>query len=368
MNVVLSYGDLSRESGYRSRVLGELSLIRRTLNSELFLIVFDRQPEEFRKNFALDVPYAVHPRSKTINFYRELARLARRESIGFIHAHNLYSAALALSARYSYGYKVILDYHGRIPEEFVFQKKGGALSRFALERLEKWVVAKSDRVIVVSEKLREYLASRYDVPRAKLSMVPCCADAAAFRWDPARRREVRNAMKLTDKFVCTHLGSLFQWYEPDFLARTFTRIRDQIPAAHLLVVTPEVSLARDYLVKRFPQDVFTVKSVRHQEVPDLLLASDLGFLLLRSAPNIKTSSPAKFSEYLNCGLPVLITPEVGDFSALVANSGAGAIVSRDGEFDSAILHRIMASRDGFAARCVTVGHPLTWAAIDVDLT
>jgi glycosyltransferase involved in cell wall biosynthesis len=356
VNVVLSYGDLSRESGYRSRVLGEIPLIRQTSHSEPLLMVFDRDPRTFRESFELDVPCAVFPRSRFRSFYSEIAR---RRPIGFIHAHNLYSAALALSARPFYGYKVTLDYHGRVPEEYVFQGKGGSFSRFVLERLEKWAVTSSDHVIVVSEKLCEYVASRYGVPRNRLSVLPCCA-GASFRWNPTLRDEIRHSIHLTGKFVCTHLGSFFQWYEPELLISLFERIRAHTSNAHLLVVTQEDQQTRDYLANRLPPGAFTVTSATHSKVPGLLNASDIGLLLLRSSPNIKTSSPAKFSEYLNCGLPVFITPDVGDFSDLIAKTGIGAIVTSSGQFDLSILDSIAAQRDAFALRCVNAGRLLRW--------
>jgi hypothetical protein len=94
----------------------------------------------------------------------------------------------------------------------------------------------------------------------------------------------------------------------------------------------------------------------------LLAASDLGFLLLRSTANIEVASPSKFSEYLNSGLPVLITPRVGDFSALIAATGAGAIVSDEGVFDVSVVDQIAESRERSAQRAVEAGRTLTWDA------
>ena len=94
----------------------------------------------------------------------------------------------------------------------------------------------------------------------------------------------------------------------------------------------------------------------------LFRSSDLGFLLLRSTPNIQVSSPAKFSEYVNSGLPVLITPQVGDFSSMIAQNRAGAIVTDDGQFDIRIVDEIQSSRDAFAHRSREVGKQVSWEA------
>ena len=112
-----------------------------------------------------------------------------------------------------------------------------------------------------------------------------------------------------------------------------------------------------------PADAFTVRSATHEEVPGLLNASDLGLLLLRPSPNIRTASPAKFAEYLNSGLPVLITPDVGDFSELVVKDEVGAIVGgRDGVDDLSFVDRVLQSRMQLGDKCMAAGRRLTWQA------
>src|SRR6185295_17866538 len=198
-------------------------------------------------------------------------------------------------------------------------------------------------------KLSDYLTTRYTRAQKKISVIPCCVDESLFKWDVERREAVRRSMKLSDKFVCVHLGSFFEWYDPEMISRVFQQIQSR-KNAHLLVITGDADKTRDYLAARLPDSAFTVRSAAHEEVPGLLNASDLGLLLLRPSPNIKTSSPAKFSEYLNSGLPVLITPEVGDFSELVQANGLGAIVSPEGSFDTSIAGRVLSGRTQFADR------------------
>src|SRR6185436_6792898 len=117
MNLVLSYGDLAPSGGYRTRVLGELQTLDRREGLDPFLLVFDRNPDAFEKTFQSDIPHQVLRRSEAAQFYRAIKQASQRATIRIVHAHNLYSAALALTVRKRYGYKVVLDYHGRIPEE-----------------------------------------------------------------------------------------------------------------------------------------------------------------------------------------------------------------------------------------------------------
>lgn len=358
MNLVLSYGDLSRLDGYRTRVIGELLSLDRT-DEDPFLLVFDRNPAAFERSLDTGIPRQVILRSAVLQFYKAIAEIVRRHEIKLVHAHNLYSASLALSCRHKYGYKVVLDYHGRIPEEYVFLGKGGSFSRKALELLEQWCVRKSDHVIVVSQRLGDYLVERYRTPTSKISVIPCCTDAGLFHWDRALRTSTRRSLNVDDKFVCTHLGRFSEWYPPVLLLSAFNQVLLRADA-HLLVVTPDIEDATGHLESKLPRGTFTVLSAERAQVPALLNASDLGFLLLRAAPNIKTSSPVKFAEYLNCGLPVLISDDVGDYSQLAAAQKVGATVDENVSFDTEIIGRICSSREEIALHCQEIGRDLTW--------
>ena len=356
-NLVLSYGDLSHQTGYRTRVLGELHHLDSAGGLDPFLLLFDRHPEIFEMSDY--VAHAAVPRSEFARFFMEAGLIARKNPIRVVHAHNLYSAALALAARRIYGYRVVLDYHGRIPEEYVFLGKGGDRSRRALELLEQWVIRNSDHVIVVSRALGRYVLKQYGIPASKLSVIPCCADANMFRIEPELRERTRIELGLSDRLICTHLGSFFEWYESEQLVRTFNDLRERYPEAHLLTVTPGMNAAREFLAKHLPEGTFTVTAAAHERVPALLNASDLGFLLLRSSPNIETSSPAKFAEYLNCGVPVIITSGVGDFSSLVHHRRLGEVLKESTVSDK-LVKAVINFRSGIAERCAQGGRELTW--------
>jgi hypothetical protein len=172
---------------------------------------------------------------------------------------------------------------------------------------------------------------------------------------------VRSSLNLKDRFVCTHLGSFSAWYAPDLLLNAFHQVL-AVADAHLMVVTPDTGKASEYLISRLPREKFTVLSAGSGDVPGLLNASDLGMLLLRQSPNIQTCSPVKFAEYLNCGLPVLISAAVGDYSRVSQARHVGTIAGQDGSFDKTVLDEIRSQRDKVALHCQAAGRDLTWGA------
>jgi glycosyltransferase involved in cell wall biosynthesis len=367
LHVVLSYGDVFRQSGYRTKVLGELQQYERHAKLEPFLIAFDRDANRIDElNLGSNIRVKAHPRTvlpiAVLHYLRDLASLQRIAPVRTVHAHNLYSGAIGLIGRWRFGYKLIVELHGRIPEEYVILRKGGRLSYRFLKWLESWVMRNADHIIPISHKLKDYLISEYRLHPHTLTVIPDCADPAVFRWDPAMRQSGRQRLGVDGKLVCVHLGSVFIWYDPELIVETFTRIRTRIPSAHLLIVTEDTARVAAYVDGKLPKETVTIMAVPHEQVPNLLAASDLGLLLLRSTANIEVSSPAKFSEYLNSGVPVLITERVGDFSAVVADERVGTIVADDGSFDLTFLDEVLANRTGLAERCVGSGTHLTWQA------
>ncbi len=361
-NVVLSYGDLSRQSGYRTRVIEELTHIEMGSQFRPVLMVYDRTPGHLDRGALPDAELRLRSRRGFPSFYADLYRLRTQGEIAMVHAHNLYSAALALSARSFFGYAVVLDLHGRIPEEYVSLGKGGAVSRKLLKALESVTTRHADHVVVVSDQLKDYLSRTYDVPKDRMSTIPMCANSDAFRVDATLRARARSRLKLEQKFVYTHLGSVFEWYDPTHIIETFQQLRRSIPESHLLLVTERTGEVRRHIKKYLEAEEFTVVGVKHSEVPELLNASDLGLVLLASSPNVATSSPAKFAEYLNCGVPVLISPDVGDFSVLVKRTNVGYVMGSGDRSIEAFINDVRSNRSTYASRCQQVGQSLTWQA------
>ncbi len=62
------------------------------------------------------------------------------------------------------------------------------------------------------------------------------------------------------------------------------------------------------------------------EVRDVLRECDHGLLVREPTVTNSVASPTKFAEYLCCGLPVIISDHLGDFTALVESERLGIVV------------------------------------------
>ena len=81
---------------------------------------------------------------------------------------------------------------------------------------------------------------------------------------------------------------------------------------------------------------------------------DIGLCLILSSSSKRASAPTRFAEYLAAGMPVAVTPGVGDFEALVSNHDVGVVLRSEDDaalFDAATRLRALASDPAVRKRC-----------------
>ena len=224
--------------------------------------------------------------------------------------------------------RILLDVRGASEGEASYAGwLRGYVKRRSRRQLEE-AMAGADAVNVVSRRLLEHLCQEGLVQSQLLtSVVPCCVNTSDFYFSPRRRQARREELGLQDKFVVCYSGAMRRWQRPDAIAAAFAAIRGAMPDAHLLVLTKEAFLIEEHLGSAgvASRDV-TIRSAAHEDVATYLMAADLGVLLREDNLTNRVACPVKFSEYLRCGLPVLLTEHIGDLGALVNRERLGCTV------------------------------------------
>jgi glycosyltransferase involved in cell wall biosynthesis len=73
-------------------------------------------------------------------------------------------------------------------------------------------------------------------------------------------------------------------------------------------------------------DHFSIRSAESSQVASYLSAADVGVAFYKPALSRLATSPVKLTEYLACGLPVIVNAGVGDSDDLVTRERVGALV------------------------------------------
>jgi glycosyltransferase involved in cell wall biosynthesis len=253
------------------------------------------------------------------------------------------------------GTRLVLDYRGLLPEEYVLQGKialRGAWHR-ALRGLERWALRRADVVLCVSERLRRRTARWLPAVAPKLAVIPCCYDPRLAPWDERAVTRTREALGLVPEvdFVLVYAGSLSAWNRPDAILNLFRQFRAAFGRSRLLLLSGDHDRS---------QGIFggeagvLIRSVPHEAIQPYLAVGDLGLLLRESHPVNRVASPVKFAEYLVSGLPVLVSRGVGDCAAIVQREHVGYILGSEPPAAQRMIEEIRADRATLREHCRAV--------------
>jgi hypothetical protein len=191
----------------------------------------------------------------------------------------------------------------------------------------------ADKVFVVSKVLQKYFQDTYNIADKKFVYYPCLSDAGKFYFNPDIRRELRNKLQISDQItVFVYSGGIeSDWHMTESMLTFFRHLLQYRKDILLLFLTKDkISLKKS--LSEFPEieTYILFFSVSNEEVYKYLNAADYGLLFRENTIMNNVASPTKFAEYMLCGLPVLISEGVGDYSDYVINNNLGILIKEDG--------------------------------------
>lgn len=267
--------------------------------------------------------------------------LVGRRQVAF-HCRGESSALWAQAIRAHLGAGgLLVDVRGAWPEELLFERgfDGPAAAdcealrdyEGSVERL-RGVLDDAGAILTVSAGLAEWLASLGEW-RKPIVVVPCCVSACVY--DAERRNMARERLGVKEKLVLAYIGTMSSYQHVADGALQF--IADAIEvneAVHLLALTNEPSKMFDSArALGIPSRSMTVRHVQQEDVPAHLMAADAGLLLRKPSRMNRVSMPVKLSEYLSCGVPVIVSRMDGWVDDVVRTAGAGLAIEWFGVSD-----------------------------------
>ena len=258
---------------------------------------------------------------------------ALRHRVDLLYGHNNESGLSAIIASKILGCRSVVDLHGVEVDEYLRAHAGWNREGFRVRlwrRVERAIISLADRVVCVSNEHRDVVLQR-GMPLDDPVVIPCFSDETRFSFDDSSRADVRARLGIRDDEILFVYSGLVHERMGDFNPiRFYSRLR-YVKSKRLLVLTgiPSLPIARRDITPELENEI-TIMSVNRPEVARYLSASDVAILLREESVVNRVASPTKFSEYLLCGLPVIISPQVGDASGLVERHGIGVNLPRDG--------------------------------------
>lgn len=263
---------------------------------------------------------------------RVAGRLIRQQRIELVHARSHIPGLIALQLKRRHGVRIIFDVRGLMAEEYI--DAGHWQPRDTAARLTKQMEARtlkaSDGVVTLTDALWREMQNwpALHETRAVHETIPCCIDLLSFRINAQVRAERRAG--IGDRFVLVYSGSIGGWYQTNEMAAFFATLKRLRPNAFFLWLTQGDRSIVDAAMKAAGAGSgdYVVEAAAPREVPSWLSAADAGIAFYRPGFSRLGTSPVKVSEYLACGLPVIVNAGIGDTDRIIANERVGSLVEK----------------------------------------
>lgn len=251
-------------------------------------------------------------------------KLIRREGINVLHARAHVPLAMALLAQRFVRVKVIFDIRGLMAEEYA---DAGIWSERSLpfrlvKRLERAGIRRADQIVVLTERLRDWLIENKLKRAEQIQVIPCCVDFN--RFAPAGNSQP----PASDRFEVIYAGSLMGLYLVEEMGRFFKAVKAQRPNAFLRILSVSPAEHGTNALRRAGLDErdFEIIAVSPDEVPLHLRHARLGVSFRKSTFAQIAASPTKIPEYLAVGLPLVCNSGIGDMDELVERERVGVVL------------------------------------------
>ncbi|MEV1328684.1 glycosyltransferase family 4 protein [Micromonospora costi] len=193
-----------------------------------------------------------------------------------------------------------------------------SLAYRALERLERFLYRRCDRVVIMAPGIRAALEAKGVAPE-KIAYIPNAADPEDF-VPGADRDELRRRYGFTRR-TAVYAGAHGPANGLDLLLDAAAAV----PEIDVVLVGSGVEKSRLRAAAHDMRNIRFLDPVPKTEIPDLLHAADVGVHVLADVELFRAGvSPNKVFDYMAAGLPI-VTNSPGIVGDLVLGAGAGHV-------------------------------------------
>ena len=278
-------------------------------------------------------------------------KLARKEKINAFHARTHIPLLMALIARFATKSQIIFDVRGLLADEYAdagVLRENSIGFRF-IKKLEQLGLKRAEQIVVLTDKMRDYLVTRNLREAASIEVIPCCVDFS--------RLNLQTTAKKSDRFELIYAGSVTGLYMLEEMGRLFLELKKRKSDAFFRILTtasPD-AVSKVFAPLGIDENDYSVQKVSPRDVLNFLQKAHLAISFRQPTFSQIAASPTKIPEYLAAGVPVISNSGIGDTDSVIEENKVGVIVDDFGEKDlaTAIDNSLNLLKDAeLPARCV----------------
>lgn len=334
MVIYLSFGD--QPSGvYKSQVTDFVNFMEAESGHNVRLVAFisirgffnNRQQIRQHAPQAIVLPMLPKLRNWRMNRFLLFVILrlqSKRPQL--IMGRNVLATLLALEAKKKkLTSSVLFDGRGAISAEWKeYAVVQDSYLEASIKNWEKQAVLDADWRIAVSNQLVRFWQIEFFYQKGKESVIPCTIDQS-YSKVIINETQIDAARKKigfpTTGVTLVYSGSVAGWQSGNLLSSLLEQLLNKQPELQVLFLSKETPFISS-LANNYPNRIKAC-FVAPEEVPSYLLGCDYGLLIREDTVTNQVAAPVKFAEYLACGLKVLISPNLGDYSGYVSEENLG---------------------------------------------
>lgn len=288
-------------------------------------------------------PFGIVSFIKWIGSFLHLLSIIFLKNIKFIHAWCTTAGSLGYVLSIASGKPLIIDSYEPHAEAMV-ENNTWSKNDFKFKLLfylEKKLSRHAKCIISATSGMHEYALKKYGVDLKNFFVKPACVDLDKFNLSKKKNRELISGLKLEDKIVCVYAGKFGGIYLTtevfDFFHEAEKYWGEKFRV--LLLTSYDKDKLRSWAINsRFDPDKMIIRFVKHDQIQDYMGLADFGLTPVKPIPTKRYCTPIKDGEYWALGLPVVITKNISDDSAIISKNNAGAVIEEftSGSYRSAI--------------------------------
>jgi glycosyltransferase involved in cell wall biosynthesis len=178
---------------------------------------------------------------------------------------------------------------------------------------------RSDKVVVVTKYFKTYIDNKYR-KNHKTVVISNSVNTKSIGFSEEWRNKIRCELNCQESLLVVYSGRIKrEWQSFDKNAAIFNKIKKKFSNAKFLVLTRDTDiLLSDYNLSK--EDTMLI-SVDNKDIYKYLSAGDVGLLVRDKNIVNEVAFPIKFTEYMACGLPVIVSKGMTGICEIIENRG-----------------------------------------------